>query len=277
MERDALERLELETDLRQALGRDEFTLVYQPIVSLADGRILELEALVRWQHPTRGQISPVQFIPIAEEIGVIEPLGLWVLEEACRQAVLWQNAVPTDPPLVMSVNLSGRQFQDPKLVDKIAAVLRETGLAPCGLKLEITESVLMFDPEGTAATMHALTGLGVRFAIDDFGTGYSSLSYLRRFPVDTLKIDRSFVEGLGTDVQAHAIVRSIVALAKALSLSVTGEGVETDNQQAQLKELECDRGQGYLFARPLLAADVAGLLAQPLPHRAVYATPDLAA
>lgn len=277
MERDALERLELETDLRQALGRDEFTLVYQPIVSLADGRILELEALVRWQHLTRGQISPVQFIPIAEEIGVIEPLGLWVLEEACRQAVLWQNAVPTDPPLVMSVNLSGRQFQDPKLVDKIAAVLRETGLAPCGLKLEITESVLMFDPEGTAATMHALTGLGVRFAIDDFGTGYSSLSYLRRFPVDTLKIDRSFVEGLGTDVQAHAIVRSIVALAKALSLSVTGEGVETDNQQAQLKELECDRGQGYLFARPLLAADVAGLLAQPLPHRAVYATPDLAA
>ena len=265
MERDAVERLELETDLRQGLERNEFRLVYQPILSLADGQIVEVEALVRWQHPTRGQISPAQFIPIAEETGLIEPIGLWVLEEACRQARVWQRLVPPDRSLVMSVNLSGRQFQDPRLVDQIRRILRETGLEPQALKLEITESVLMQDAESTAARMRALTDIGVRFAIDDFGTGYSSLSYLRRFPVDTLKIDRSFVEGLGADAQALAIVRSIVALAKALNLSVTGEGVETPAQHALLRELGCDRGQGYLFARPLVAADLVGLLAQPFP------------
>jgi EAL domain-containing protein (putative c-di-GMP-specific phosphodiesterase class I) len=265
MERDAVERLELETDLRQGLERNEFRLVYQPILSLADGQIVEVEALVRWQHPTRGQISPAQFIPIAEETGLIEPIGLWVLEEACRQARVWQRLLPPDRSLVMSVNLSGRQFQDPRLVDQIRRILRETGLEPQALKLEITESVLMQDAESTAARMRALTDIGVRFAIDDFGTGYSSLSYLRRFPVDTLKIDRSFVEGLGTDAQALAIVRSIVALAKALNLSVTGEGVETAAQHAQLRELGCDRGQGYLFARPLVAADLVGLLAQTFP------------
>jgi diguanylate cyclase (GGDEF)-like protein/PAS domain S-box-containing protein len=265
MERDAVERLELETDLRQGLERNEFRLVYQPILSLADGQIVEVEALVRWQHPTRGQISPAQFIPIAEETGLIEPIGLWVLEEACRQARVWQRLLPPDRSLVMSVNLSGRQFQDPRLVDQIRRILRETGLEPQALKLEITESVLMQDAERTAARMRALTDIGVRFAIDDFGTGYSSLSYLRRFPVDTLKIDRSFVEGLGADAQALAIVRSIVALAKALNLSVTGEGVETPAQHALLRELGCDRGQGYLFARPLVAADLVGLLAQTFP------------
>ena len=265
MERDAVERLELETDLRQGLERNELRLVYQPIVSLSDGQIVEVEALARWQHPTRGQISPAQFIPIAEETGLIEPLGLWVLEEACRQAFVWQRLVPADRPLVMSVNLSGRQFQNPGLVDQITRILRETGLEPSALKLEITESVLMQDAESTASRMRALTDIGVRFAIDDFGTGYSSLSYLRRFPVDTLKIDRSFVEGLGADAQALAIVRSIVALAKALNLSVTGEGVETPAQHAQLRELGCDRGQGYLFARPLVAADLVRLLEQPFP------------
>jgi EAL domain-containing protein (putative c-di-GMP-specific phosphodiesterase class I) len=266
MERDAVERLELETDLRQGLERNEFRLVYQPILSLANGQIVEVEALVRWQHPTRGQISPAQFIPIAEESGLIEPLGLWVLEEACRQAFVWRRLVPPDRPLVMSVNLSSRQFQDPTLVDQIRRILRETGLDPHALKLEITESVLMRDAESTAARMHALTDIGVRFAIDDFGTGYSSLSYLKRFPVDTLKIDRSFVEGLGADSQALAIVQGILALARALNLSVTGEGVETPAQHTQLRELGCERGQGYLFARPLAAADLVGLWAQTFPR-----------
>jgi diguanylate cyclase (GGDEF)-like protein/PAS domain S-box-containing protein len=277
MERDALERLELETDLRQGLERNELRLVYQPIVSLADGDIVEVEALARWQHPTRGQISPAQFIPIAEESGLIEPLGLCVLEEACRQAFALQRLVPHDRPLVMSVNLSGRQFQDPGLLDQIRRILRETGLEPRALKLEITESVLMLDAESTAARMRALTEIGVRFAIDDFGTGYSSLSYLRRFPVDTLKIDRSFVEGLGADAQAVAIVRSIVALAKALNLSVTGEGIETRAQHAQLRELGCDRGQGYLFARPLVAADLVCVLAQSFPQLAEHGFGDMAA
>jgi len=277
MERDAVERLELETDLRQGLERNEFRLVYQPILSLANGQIVEVEALVRWQHPTRGQVSPARFIPIAEESGLIEPLGLWVLEEACRQAFVWRRLVPPDRPLVMSVNLSSRQFQDPMLVDQIRRILRETGLDPHALKLEITESVLMRDAESTTARMHALTDIGVRFAIDDFGTGYSSLSYLKRFPVDTLKIDRSFVEGLGADSQALAIVQGIVALAKALNLSVTGEGVETPAQHTQLRELGCDRGQGYLYARPLAAADLVGLLAQTFPRPAEHSFGDRAA
>jgi diguanylate cyclase (GGDEF)-like protein/PAS domain S-box-containing protein len=260
MERDALERLELETDLRRALERNELRLAYQPIVSLADGHIVEVEALARWQHPTRGQVSPAQFIPIAEESGLIEPLGIWALEEACRQAMRWQQVLDPEQPLVMSVNLSGRQFQDPNLVDQIRRILDETGLEPRALKLEVTESVLMRDLQSTIARMRALTDLGIRLAIDDFGTGYSSLSHLKQFPVDTLKIDRSFVEGLGTDPQALAIVRSITALADALDLSVTAEGVETTAQRAQLRELGCDRGQGYLFAKPVAAAELAGLL-----------------
>jgi predicted signal transduction protein with EAL and GGDEF domain len=260
MERDALERLELETDLRRALERNELRLAYQPIVSLADGHIVEVEALARWQHPTRGQVSPAHFIPIAEESGLIEPLGIWALEEACRQAVRWQQVLDPEQPLVMSVNLSGRHFQDPNLVDQIRRILDETGLEPRALKLEVTESVLMRDLQSTIARMRALTDLGIRLAIDDFGTGYSSLSHLKQFPVDTLKIDRSFVEGLGTDPQALAIVRSITALADALDLSVTAEGVETTAQRAQLRELGCDRGQGYLFAKPVAAAELAGLL-----------------
>ena len=243
------------------LASYEWRLVYQPIVSLTDERIVEVEALLRWQHPTRGLISPARFIPIAEESGLIAPLGLWVLEQACAQAAQWQRAMPGPRPLVMSVNLSSRQFQDSSLVEQVRRVLAETGLAPNALKLEITESVLMQDIERTAARMRALTDLGVKLAIDDFGTGYSSLSYLQRLPVDTLKIDRSFAEGLeGSDPQALAIVRGILAMAKALHLSVTGEGVETATQSRHLREAGCDRGQGYLFARPLPAADVARLL-----------------
>ena len=262
METDALERLELEADLRRALERNEFRVVYQPIISLRDGRVVEVEALARWQHPVRGHISPAQFIPIAEETGLIEPLGLWVLEEACGQAVRTQTEVASAQSLVMSVNVSGRQFQAPGLVDQIKRVLAETGLAPNQLKLEITESVLMRDLDGTIDRMKALADIGVRLAIDDFGTGYSSLSYLKQFPVGTLKIDRSFVDGLPSDPQALAIVRGILALAEALDLSVTAEGIETSAQQEQLRDLGCDRGQGYLFAKPLPAARLADWIAR---------------
>jgi diguanylate cyclase (GGDEF)-like protein len=247
----AAERLALESDLHRALERGEFRVHYQPIFSLGDHeqRIVEVEALVRWQHPVRGLISPIDFIPVAEETGLIVPLGQWVLVEACRQAARWRVAYP-GRALTMGVNLSARQFQRPELLADIRDALETTGLDPHGLKLEITESVIMQDAEATTATLVALKELGIRLAIDDFGTGYSSLSYLKRFPVDTLKIDRSFVDGLGEDAQDTAIVRSIVALAKALGLSVTGEGIETAIQSDQLRELNCDRGQGYLFARP---------------------------
>jgi diguanylate cyclase (GGDEF)-like protein len=245
----AAERLALESDLHRALERGEFRVHYQPIFSLGDGDIVEVEALVRWQHPERGLISPIDFIPVAEETGLIVPLGQWVLVTACRQAAEWQRAYPDRAP-TMGVNLSARQFQRPELLADIHEALTASGLDPRGLKLEITESVIMQDAEATTATLIALKELGIRLAIDDFGTGYSSLSYLKRFPVDTLKIDRSFVDGLGVDSQDTAIVRSIVALAKALGLSVTGEGIETSVQSAELRELDCDRGQGYLFARP---------------------------
>jgi EAL domain-containing protein (putative c-di-GMP-specific phosphodiesterase class I) len=219
-------------------------------VSLADGGIVELEALVRWQHPERGLMPPGAFIPVAEETGLIVPLGQWVLEQACRQARMWQDASAGTRPIVMSVNLSARQFQHPTLVADIDRAVRQSGLEPRFLKLEITESVVMQNLESTLVTLNALKSLGIQLAIDDFGTGYSSLTYLKRFPIDTLKIDRSFVDGLGQDSQDTAIVRSVVALAKTLNLTVTGEGVETAEQRTRLEELGCDLAQGFMFARP---------------------------
>jgi diguanylate cyclase (GGDEF)-like protein len=260
MEDRAVERLQLESDLRHALERNEFLVHYQPIMALAAGHIAEVEALIRWEHPTRGRISPEVFIPIAEETGLIVELGQWVLEEACRQGAAWRDAYP-DEPLVMSVNLSGRQFQQPSLVAEISKVLVRSGLKPCALKLEITESVIMHDAEATILALNQLKQLGALLAIDDFGTGYSSLSYLKRFPIDTLKVDRSFVKGLGEDSMDTAIVRSVVALAKALHLDVTAEGIETQAQRAELLALGCDRGQGYLFSRPLPATEIDALLA----------------
>jgi diguanylate cyclase (GGDEF)-like protein len=259
MEARALARLELETDLRRALERNEFQVYYQPIMALAAGRIAEVEALVRWQHPVRGQISPDEFIPIAEETGLIVALGQWVLEQACCQAATWREAYP-DESLVMSVNLSGRQFQQPSLVADIGQILQRSHLPAGALKLEITESVIMQDAEATILALRQLKDLGTQLAIDDFGTGYSSLSYLKRFPVDTLKVDRSFVKGLGLDSMDTAIVGTVVALARALNLDVTAEGIETPAQRAELLALGCDRGQGYLFSKPLPAAGIDQLL-----------------
>ncbi|GAC1315701.1 MAG: hypothetical protein NVSMB2_07780 [Chloroflexota bacterium] len=262
MEIGMLDRLDLETDFRRALEHGEFRVYYQPIVSLSDGRIVGLEALVRWAHPERGLIPPADFIPLAEDTGMIAPLGQLVLEEACRQVRRWQDQFPSDPPLGISINLSARQFQNPTLVQDIDRAWREAKLDPSTLRLEITETVLMRDPEGAQAKLVALTERGIHLAIDDFGTGYSSLSYLKRFPIDTLKIDRCFVAGLGQDSQDAAIVRSVVELAKSLNLQVTGEGVETAAQRAHLQLLGCEHAQGYLFARPLAAEDIGALLSR---------------
>ncbi len=248
MGRHAAERLELETELRRAIERGGLVVHYQPIVDLDSGRVVELEALVRWHHPRRGLMSPAAFIPLAEETGLIVPLGRWVLEQACLQGRLWQQLYPSDPPLMVSVNLSARQLQQPDLPSSVSRILHSTGLAPTSLKLEITESMLMQDAD--AAPLAALAALGIHLAIDDFGTGYSSLSYLSRLPIDTLKVDRSFVSRLGQDRESDAVVRTIVALADTLNMSVTAEGIEEPEQAARLRSLGCHRGQGYLFARP---------------------------
>ncbi|MCL1473440.1 putative bifunctional diguanylate cyclase/phosphodiesterase [Argonema antarcticum] len=253
MDSRAFELLQLATDLRRAIERQEFRLFYQPVLQLDNGNIGEVEALIRWEHPRIGLISPAKFIPLAEETGLILPIGQWVLETACRQARDWQLEYPDNPPLVVGVNLSAKQFQQPQFVDKIAHILNETGLNPQSLKLEITESMMMEQGDTTIATLYRLKHLGLRLAIDDFGTGFSALSYLKRFPVDTLKIDRSFIKGLGHNREDTAIVHAVIAFAKALHLSVTAEGVETAEQLSQLRVLGCDRGQGYYFSEPLTA------------------------
>ena len=260
MRTDSLTRLELENNLRHALDRHELRVHYQPIVMMASGDLSEVEALVRWQHPTRGLVSPGEFIPIAEDTGLIIPLGMWVLKEACRQVAAWHEQFPTKPPLTLSVNLSPRQFQQPSLVADVAAALRNSGLPASCLKLEITEGVIMRDAEATIRTLWELKDLGLQLAVDDFGTGYSSLSYLKRLPLDVLKIDRSFVSGIGQNQQDTAIVHAIMELAKSLNLKVTGEGIETAEQAALLSEWGCDRGQGYLFSKPMDGQAVGELL-----------------
>ena len=261
----ALDRMDLEMDLRSAISRHEFRLHYQPILRLDTGKITEVEALIRWQHEKRGLLQPDEFIGLTEETGLIVPIGQWVLSEACKQARVWQVEYPTTPPLVMSVNLSAKQFQNPKLVEEITQALDESGLAASCLKLEITESTVMQDAPVTLTKLTELKELGVRLAIDDFGTGYSSLGYLKRFPVDTLKIDRSFVKGLSPNGGDNAIVRAVVTVAKSLNMDVTAEGVETEAQLAELRALGCDRWQGFLFARPVSPERVAPLLASDQP------------
>jgi len=260
----AISRLRLESDLRLAIERDEFLVYYQPIIALQSGRLAGFEALVRWSHPERGLVTPGEFIPVAEETGLIVNIGQSVLEKACRRMVEWQGLSSAYRSLSLSVNLSSRQVSQPDLVQHIKAVLDETGIDPHCLKLEITESVVMENAEAATLVFKQLRALGVQLSIDDFGTGYSSLSYLHRFPVNYLKIDKSFVGRMTEGNDNGEIVRTIVTLARNLGLEVVAEGVETESQKAQLKALGCDFGQGYLFSLPIEGATVPTLLTEAL-------------
>ena len=257
----AVSRLQLESDLRQAVEQKEFCVYYQPIVSLQTGRLAGFEALVRWNHPRRGLVSPADFIPVAEETGLIVPIGEWVLNEACAQVRRWQIDSPSHRSLSLSVNLSARQVAQPDLLNRIKGALEISKLNPHCLKLEITESVVMENAEAAAQMFKQLRSLGVQLSIDDFGTGYSSLSYLHRFPLNYLKIDRSFVTRMTTD-NDNAIVRTISTLARNLGMEVIAEGIETEEQFQQLKMLGCEFGQGFLFSRPVGSESVEHLLAQ---------------
>jgi diguanylate cyclase (GGDEF)-like protein/PAS domain S-box-containing protein len=254
----ALERLALENDLHRALERDEFTLMYQPQIDSESGEIIAAEALLRWQHPRRGLIGPAQFIPVAEESGLIVPIGEWVLEQACEQMQAWRDAGLKR--IGIAVNISALQFSQKNLAGSIRRVLERSGIEPATLELELTESVLMHDHAATCDMMDELNSMGVRLAIDDFGTGYSSLSYLRSFPIHKLKIDQSFVRDLNHSSDAGAITSAIIAMAKNLNLRVIAEGVETPEQASFLQAQACDEFQGNLFGRPLTAAGFAGLL-----------------
>src|SRR5437016_5274041 len=264
MRASVMARLQLETDLRRALERGEFRNFYQPIVALVSGEIAGFEALLRWQHPTRGLLAPSEFIPVAEETGLIRELGWWNLREACRQITEWRAGLIAHRHLTISVNLSAKQFLQPNLVEDIRKLLVELALPAEALKLEITESTVMADPSGAVEMLQQIKDLGIRLAIDDFGTGYSSLSYLHRFPLDTLKIDRSFISVMEENGEGMEIARSILPMANHLRLDVVAEGVETIQQVALLKRLECKYGQGYYFSRPLSAEGIAALLAGDL-------------
>ena len=260
----AAERLHTTTALRRALERDELRVFFQPVVSISDARPLGVEALLRWQHPERGLVPPDDFIPLAEETGLIIPIGRWVLREALRERARWEAALPRHAPLRLAVNLSARQLSDPTLVAEVAGALSDCGAAPSSLILEVTESVLMQDIE-SLATLHALREMGISLHVDDFGTGYSSLAYLKTLPVDALKVDRSFVDGLGTTPEDLSIVTTVISLARTLSLAVVAEGVETELQLGVLRELGCDYAQGYLFARPLPYDQLVAWLARTAP------------
>jgi diguanylate cyclase (GGDEF)-like protein len=250
----ALERFEVQADLERALVRGEFVVHYQPIVDFETGAARGVEALVRWNHPTRGLLSPIEFIPIAEETGAIVPLGAWVLGEACRQTAAWRASHEGAARLGVSVNLSTRQLLEPDLVTQVRETLEDSGLEPAALTLELTEGTLMQDVEETVEKLRELKALGVRLAIDDFGTGSSSLGYLQRFPIDALKIDKSFVDGIAVhDSEDPALVRAIVQMASTLSLDTIAEGIEGADQLDELRSAGCRTGQGYLFARPLQA------------------------
>ena len=263
MNHQAKERLKLEADLHHALGRNEFVLHYQPIVSLAGGGLSGFEALVRWQHPERGMVRPDLFIPIAEETGLIVPLGRWVLEEACRTMRGLHERFPHSDHVSVAVNLSGRQFEDGELMGSVAQALDQSALAPNRLELEMTESVVMARTHENAERLHSLRDLGIRLLIDDFGTGYSSLSSLQSFPLDCLKIDRSFVSRMEFESEKREIVRTIVGLARTLEMEVVAEGIETPEQLAMLRELGCEYGQGYFFSQAVDTQSVAGWMERP--------------
>jgi diguanylate cyclase (GGDEF)-like protein/PAS domain S-box-containing protein len=262
---EALDRLRLETDLRRAIQEERFGLHYQPIVSLADGRVVGFEALVRWRHPAWGLVPPSQFIQVAEETGLILPIGRWVLSEACERIHQWQREHPSDPPLAINVNLSRRQLLQADLIEQIRRILETTGLAPETLQLEITESAILENPEGAVELLRHLKSLDIELCVDDFGTGYSSLSSLQEFPVSVLKIDRSFIRGMGPEGERDEIVRAVVGLAHSLHMQVVAEGVETEGQLERLRAMGCDYGQGYLLCHALDAEGVERFLDRAVP------------
>jgi diguanylate cyclase (GGDEF)-like protein/PAS domain S-box-containing protein len=271
----AARQFELESALQLALTRGELLLHFQPKIDIAGGRMVSIEALLRWQHPTRGLVPPMEFIPLAEERGLIVPIGRWVIQAACRQIRDWRDLGLRVPPV--AVNLSARQFASDTLVDDFIEAMKQYEVAASDLEVELTESVLMADPERANQVLQQLHGLGVRISIDDFGTGYSSLSYLKRFPAQTVKIDRSFIRGLPSDADDIAIIEAVIAMAHSLGLAVVAEGVETDEQLSALRRLGCDEAQGYLLGRPMPASALAAQLRPaverlPSPYRARAAT-----
>ena len=264
---EAARQFALEAELRLALGRDELVLHYQPKIDVASGDMTSVEALVRWNHPQRGMVPPGDFIPLAEDRGLIVPLGRWVIQAACRQIRDWRVAGAC--PVPVAVNLSARQFASDSLVDDLVDAMRQYGVSPAELEVELTESALMAEPERASDVLRELSAMGMRIAIDDFGTGYSSLSYLKRFPAQTVKIDRSFISGLPADNDDTAITQAVIAMAHSLGLTVVAEGVETEDQMQVLRRLGCDEAQGYLLGRPMPAAD---LLRRLLPAVGVVAS-----
>jgi diguanylate cyclase (GGDEF)-like protein len=256
----ALRRLDMKADLQRALERQEFVLHYQPVIELGSGKISGVEALIRWAHPTRGTVPPLEFIPLAEETGAIVAIGGWVLQEACRTGVRLQERFPMEPPLHVAVNVSARQLQWPRLAGEVAQVVRDSGFPPGHLILEITESVMMRDMDLSLQRLAELKELGVQLAVDDFGTGYSSLNYIQRFPVDILKVDKSFVEAVTTDGRKSALTATILKLADDLDLRPVAEGIERADQLERLLELGCELGQGFYFSKPLPAEDIEELL-----------------
>jgi diguanylate cyclase (GGDEF)-like protein len=262
------ERFDLRNDLKRALRRDEFVLHYQPIFDLQGRRIEGVEALLRWNHPDKGLVPPLDFIPAAEETGEIVPIGRWVLQQACLQIRQWRMEHPDAADISVSVNLSPRQIQSRSVVEDVRAALDESGIEPASLVLEITESTLLHDAPSTIEKLNALKGIGVKLAIDDFGTGYSSLSYLQRFPIDSLKIDRSFISGVTSGIEDSALTEAIIRMARSLSIDTVAEGIEHPEQLERLRELGCGSGQGFLLARPVPADDIKALLSEvelPMP------------
>jgi diguanylate cyclase (GGDEF)-like protein/PAS domain S-box-containing protein len=252
-------QLAASTAMHGALERGEFTVLYQPVIDLTTGTMTSAEALLRWEHPERGQISPVEFIPVAEETGLVVPIGMWVFEQACQQLIRWRAV---NPDMTVAVNLSVRQMADPEITRKIESVMVQTGVKPQSVCLELTETIFVDDVDRTGATLKALNELGVQLAMDDFGTGYSSLSYFKRFPFDAVKVDQQFVGGLGTDPHDSALVSAIIAMASSLGLEVIAEGVETRDQLIRLQQLSCRHAQGFYLARPMPADEIFQLVAE---------------
>jgi diguanylate cyclase (GGDEF)-like protein len=265
----AQERLRLETDLALGIEREEFVVFYQPILSMSTGVVEGFEALVRWRHPVLGLLAPGRFMTVAEETGLVVPLGRLVMREACRQMCEWSRAIPGASGLSISVNLTAREFADPFLVDDVESILSDTGLSPRRLKLEILETALLDASSETVATLARIRALGVDLVLDDFGTGYSTLSYLQKFPLNTIKIDRAFVQRIGSEEDSGELVRAIVSVASTLSMDVTAEGIETAEQLAGVRALACQRGQGYFFSRPIEASEVEAWLGAHTPQDAL--------